>query len=131
MSSPCCPSEKSQMVHEYVTPISMRFLGQIVFFFLIGVYLLYKVALVSTVQQSKSAICAHLSPLFCISFPFRSPPSTEQSLLGYSFLGVICFMHSSVYMSIPTSQFIPHPGVHTFILCVSLFVLCKHRFIRT
>ena len=82
--------------------------------------MLYKVALVSTVQQSKSAICAHLSPLFCISFPFRSPPSIEQSLLGYSFLGVICFMHSSVYMSIPTSQFIPHPGVHTFVLCVSL-----------
>ena len=30
----------------------------------IGVYLIYNVELISTVQQSESAICMHISPLF-------------------------------------------------------------------
>ena len=49
------------------------------FFFLIffGVELLYNIVLVSTVQQSESAIYIHISPLFWISFAFRSPESTE------------------------------------------------------
>ena len=33
----------------------------------------YNVALVSTVQQSESAITIHIFSLFWISFPFRSP----------------------------------------------------------
>ena len=33
-----------------------------VFFFLIGVYLLYNVVLVSAVQQRESAVCIHISP---------------------------------------------------------------------
>ena len=36
---------------------------------------------VSTVQQSESAICIHICPLFWISFPFRSPQKIEQSSL--------------------------------------------------
>ena len=52
--------------------------------------------LVSTVQQSKSIIyiymyiyncthiCVYTSPLFWISFPFRSPQSTEQGSLSYT-----------------------------------------------
>ena len=39
--------------------------------------LLYNVVLVSTVQQNESAICIHLSLLFWISFPFRSPLRTD------------------------------------------------------
>ena len=50
----------------------------------IGVQLPYSVVLVSTVQQSESAICIHVPPLFWISFPFRSPQSTEQSSLCYT-----------------------------------------------
>ena len=50
------------------------FLSKLIF---IGVELLYSVVLVSAVQQSESAICIHISPLFYISFPFRSPQSTE------------------------------------------------------
>ena len=42
----------------------------------IEVYLFHNVALVSAVQQSKSVICTHISPLFQISFPFRSPQSS-------------------------------------------------------
>ena len=40
--------------------------------------------LVSAVQQSESAVCIHISPLFWISFPFRSPQSIEQSSLSYT-----------------------------------------------
>ena len=40
--------------------------------------------LVSTVQQSESAIHIHISPLFWISFPLRSPQSTEESSLWYT-----------------------------------------------
>ena len=32
---------------------------------------------VSAAQQSQSAICIGVSPLFCISFPFKSLQSTE------------------------------------------------------
>ena len=37
--------------------------------------LLYNVALVSAVQPSESAIRTHISPLVCISVPFRPPQS--------------------------------------------------------
>ena len=53
----------------------------------------------------------YIYPLFWISFPFRSPQSTEySSLCCYSrFSLVIYFIHSiiSVYMSTSVSQFIP------------------------
>ena len=42
-----------------------------------AVKLLYNVVLVSGVQQSESAIHIHMFPHFWISFPFRSPQSTE------------------------------------------------------
>ena len=63
------------------------------------------------VQQSESVIRIHISPLFQISFPFRSPQSTEQSSLYYTVGShqLIYFIHNSVYMSIPISQFIPAP----------------------
>ena len=50
-------------------------------FFLIGVQLLYSVVLVSAIQQSESAVHIHIPPPFWISFPFKSPESTEQSSL--------------------------------------------------
>ena len=46
--------------------------------------LLYNVVLVSTVQQSESAICIRISPLVWISFSFRSPQSIEESSLCYT-----------------------------------------------
>ena len=44
--------------------------------FFTEVWLLYTV-LVSTEQQSQSAICMYISPLFWISFPFKSPQSIK------------------------------------------------------
>ena len=64
---------------------------------------------VSAVQQSESAICFHISPLFWVSFPFRSP----QSFLCYrvdSQLSVLCTV-SIVYMSVSVSRFIPPPAL--------------------
>ena len=46
------------------------------FFIYIGAQLLYTAVLVPTGQQSESAICIHISPLFWTSVPFRSPQRT-------------------------------------------------------
>ena len=46
----------------------------------------------------------NISPLFWTSFPCRSPQCTEWSSLCYPVGSHICFIHSSVYMSIPVSQ---------------------------
>ena len=43
----------------------------------VEVSLLYNVVLASTIQQSKSAICVHISTLFWIPVRFWSPQSTE------------------------------------------------------
>ena len=48
------------------------------------VSLLNNVVLVSVLQQRGSAKRIHTSPLFVISFPFRSPQSTELSSLCYT-----------------------------------------------
>ena len=89
--------------------------------------------LVSTVQQSESAIRIHISPLFQISFPFRSPQSTEQGSRCYtvgSHQLSILYIVSTVYMCqspSPNSSHTPGSplGVHTFVLyvCVSISAL--------
>lgn len=55
------------------------FLKSLNFYFkqFFGVWLLYNVALDSAGHQSESAVCFHVSPLFWISFPLRSPQSIE------------------------------------------------------
>ena len=98
--------------------------------------MLYNIVLVSAVQQSESAICIHITPLFRISFPFRSPQSSEFPVLYSRFSLVIYFIHSinSAYMSIPISQFIPtppflpwNPYIHS--LCLSLYFCFANKFI--
>ena len=101
----------------------------------IGVQLLYNIVLVSTVQHSESAIHIRISPLFWISFPFRSPQSTEQFPVLYSrFSLVIYCIHSinSVYMSISISQFIPPlPPWYPYVcsLCLCLYFCFVHKMI--
>ena len=89
-------------------------------------YLLYNIVLVSAVQQSESAICIHISPLLGISFPSRSPPSTEQSSLCYT-VGLhslcICFIHSSV---IWRSQFTPPSHPRTWCPYICSLHLCLY-----
>ena len=59
----------------------------------IGMELLYHLISVSVVHQSQSIIGIHRSLQFWISFPFRSPQSTEQSSFHcFLFLiQIICF----------------------------------------
>ena len=74
-------------------------------------YSCFTMLLVSALQQRESAIHIRISPHFWISFPFRSPQSTEFPVLYSRFSLVTYFIHSinSVYMSVPISHFIPPP----------------------
>ena len=74
--------------------------------FLIGLQLIYNAGLVSGVQQSESVTHIHISILLQILFPYRPLQSIKQHSLFYT-LGPyqLSFIHSSVYMSIPISQF--------------------------
>ena len=60
------------------------------YFFLNFYGSIFALQCISTVQQSESAICIHLSPGFWISFTFRSPLSkascaVQQILISYLF----------------------------------------------
>ena len=72
-------------------------------------------------------IYIYISPLFWISFPFRSRQSVEFPVPNGRFSLVTYLIHSSVYMSTPISQFILPPifpsGVYTFVLCASVSAL--------
>ena len=67
------------------------------------------ITLQCSVQQSESAIHIHMSTLFWISFPPRSLQNFEFPVLYNRFSLLTYFIHSSVYMSTPISQFIPPP----------------------
>ena len=70
--------------------------------------------------------------LFWISFPIQitTEHQAEFPMLYSRFSLVTCFIHTSVYMSIPVSKFIPLSpspfSVSTFVLYIlSLFLPCK------
>ena len=100
----------------------------------IGVQLLYNVVLISTVQQSEAGMHVHTSTPFWISFPCRSPQSTEQSSLSCTvcshWLSILCIV-SIVYMRQSQSSNSSHPpsplGVHFFVLY--LIPLCFYSFL--
>ena len=54
-----------------------NFLSVFLKFIFIALALLYNAVLVSTVQKTESALRIHVSSLFRISFPFRSPQTSE------------------------------------------------------
>ena len=80
-----------------------------------------------------NVILAHISPLFLISFPFRSPQSTQQwgEVLYSMFWLAICLTHKTqctcVNPSVPVHPTLPHPEWSSGSLCtsVSLFLLCE------
>ena len=69
--------------------------------------MLYNVVLFYAVQWSESDIHIHISPLFWISFPFRSPQSTEFPERSSRFSSVIYFIHS--VSSVSMGQILLHP----------------------
>ena len=70
-------------------------------------------------HQSESATCINISPLPWISFPLKSREHwLEFPMLCTRFSFVICSIHISVYMSIPTSQSLPSPLTHLVPICL-------------
>ena len=96
--------------------------------------MLYNVVLVSTIQQSESAISIHPLPLEPpyhppLCQPSRSSQGTKLSFPCFPL--TICFTHGSVYMSMLFSQFIapshfPTESASLFPTSVSLFPPCKY-----
>ena len=90
--------------------------------------MLYNAVLVSAVQQSESTVCPHT----CLLFRFPSHLGFRWEELPvlcsrFSFLSA----HTSVYMSIPISQFILScfpslTSLYLLLTSVSLLLLCKH-----
>ena len=106
-------------------------------YFLIAVLLLYNDVLVSVLHSGVNQlyINTYPSPLSWTSLPSTpsNPPikviAEHQAKLPVPYsrmLLAICFIHGSLHMSVPTSQFIPIPSpphVHTTIsTSVSLFL---------
>ena len=112
-------------------------------FYLIGIYLLYNVVLVSAVQRSESAICIHISPPSWTSLPPPHIPPiqvitehrAEIPVLYRRFPLAICFTHGSINMSILISQFNPLPSPtlcpHICSLHLHLYSCPAYRFICT
>ena len=94
--------------------------------FLIGVQLLCSVVFIPTVQQSESAICIPISPLFffLISFSFRPPQNSEQSSLCYSVGShqlsnsyIVSIVYICEFQSI-SPHFLPLVSILSFCMCV-------------
>lgn len=83
---------------------------------------LYDVVLISVEQPSDSAIC--ISPPFWISFPFRSPRSTEQSSLRYSVgshqLSILYITVCICRSQLPSSSYPLFPLWYPYIWCLHL-----------
>ena len=104
----------------------------LMFYIFIGVQLLYTAVSVSAIQQSESAIRIHISPLFWISLPFRSPQDTQQSSLCYTVgshqLPILYLVGYICQSQCANSSHHPLPSwysIHSFSTTVSLFLLCK------
>ena len=85
--------------------------------------------LVSAVQQSESALCVYISPLF--GFPshlgHHRALSWVPCAVNSLFSSVFYFVHSSMW--IPISQFIPALPPQLSSLCLRLYFCFANRFI--
>ena len=81
--------------------------------------MLYNVMLVSAIQQSESIIHKHVSPLFLISFQFRSPQSIEFPVVYSRFSLVVYFIHEreSVSHTVTSDSLQPHGLLPARLLC--------------
>ena len=111
------------------------------FYFLIGVKLLYNIVWVSAVQWCRSAIGIHVSPPSWASLHPPTPLCHHRAadwvscvILYNSFSPAIFFTHESAYMSMLLSLFIPLllpvlcPQVHSLYLCLHSFPAQVHPY---
>ena len=82
--------------------------------------------------HSVSAVCIHISLLFWISFPFRSPQSTQFPVQHGRFSLVIYFAHSinSVYVPNHISQFMPSLSFPLVSICLFLHLCLYFCFVH-
>ena len=114
-------------MQKYIFFLFFIFVYFYLFIYFMGIQFLCNVVLVSIVQQSESAIYLHTSPLFQISFPFRSSQSLEYSSVCYT--GGSCYLfciQQCIYVSpsLPIHPTPPYPcNIPKFVLYiwVSLF----------
>ena len=106
-------------------------------FFLIGVWLLYNVVLVSAIQQCEAAKSIHRSPPRTPPHPSSLSQSTSLRLsVSSSKLPLaISFTYCSIYVSVLLPQFIP-PSSYRLCsqvcsLCLCLYSCPADRFIST
>ena len=101
--------------------------------------MLYNIVLVSAVQQSESPVCICISPPSKTaphqqSHPSRSPQSTELSSREAGSPLAICFIRSSVCMSILISQLtplpLPHTPVSTCLFCTSPSLFLPYKWVH-
>ena len=92
--------------------------------------MVFNVVLVYAIQESTSVKCAHIAPPFGVSFPLRSPQSTEESppssTAGSHYLPVLYTVECACQSRSPSSSHLLAPfGVPTFLfyVCVSISVL--------
>ena len=103
----------------------------------IGVQLIYNAVLLSDVWQSESVIHIHIFTFFFDSLPIMDITEywVEFPVLYCSFLLVIYFVYSNVYMSTSASKFILSPplppGNHKFVFCIcnSVSLFLKYLFV--
>ena len=88
--------------------------------------MLYNVVLVSSVQQSKSAIHTHMSPLVWISFPSRSPQSFE-----YRAPWAVQWSVSSVYVQLRDRCSVLHARQPGWEVSLGRMDTCKAESLRT
>ena len=92
--------------------------------------------LISAIQQCESAICIHISPLFWISFPFRSMQNIEQSSLSIQYSHYLCilyikFIYISSNLPMHPTPISPHSCSKVCVssLCLCLYFCFVNRFI--
>ena len=93
----------------------------------------------SAIQQSESVVCIHISLLFKISFPFKSPQSIEQSSLseteGSQWLPVLHIASVLYICQSQSSLSSQHPAallsIHLFSMSLSLSLCFANKIIYT
>ena len=92
------------------------------------------VAAICICTSSLFLICIHIIPLFCISFPFRSPQNFQKSSPRYTVgshqlpvLYIVSTMYICQYQSPKSSHpyFLTLVTAHLLSVSVSLYPLCK------
>ena len=116
-----------------ITTLRLGFQIPQTFVFLLLIYiraeLLYNGVLVSAIQKNESSICLHISPLFWISFSFRSPQSTVLYKGSYQisllYIASRVYMCQSQYQSVRSKMNLIFPSLFPLSIHMLVLRLCS------